>query len=640
MENKRKSKLPIIFVLSLACFVYMWGLWNEATNQYYSAGVYSMGQSFHAFFYNSIDSVGFISIDKPPLGLWIQVLFTKVFGFSGLVVLLPQAIAGVLSVYFTYRMINKRFGQTAGIVSALVLTLTPIFAAISRNNTMDGILIVMLVFASDQAIKAAEKSSLKHLLMTGVLLGLGFNVKMLQAYMIVPAVYLTYLVFSKEKFKKRMVSCALSVMLLLMVSFSWVIAVDLTPTENRPYVGSSGTNSALMLAFGYNGIGRLDTGLAMDFGKSTGIFRQGVNLPPPQKGLNPTPDNGAKGNKASMPPKDDPNRPQPQQKSGNGNRGTGEGGTTSIFRLYNAANSGQIAWLLLPAILVSMLCIYQLFKKKLKENNNNITTYYYVMCFIPMFIYFSLLNGMVHRYYLAMLSFVIAPLVGIGFTILMERNKSKNILLPIAFSITAVAQLYIQSQYDNWLSWVLPIAAIIFAASAIAIFLARKKESANKIIFSFTATLLLLPALWSLTPVIYGMNAQLPITGPELVKQRDAFDNQRDFSELISYLKENREGASYLAAAPSSMIGGQLILQSGEPVMCLGGFNGSDTPLTVEEFKSYIKLNKVKYAVVEANSKSSPMGGDKKTIDSWIVENCKVVDRQFEGVALYKLSVE
>ena len=640
MENRLKSKLPIIFVLSLACFVYMWGLWNEATNQYYSAGVYSMGQSLHAFFYNSLDSIGFISIDKPPLGLWIQVLFTKVFGFSGLVLLLPQAIAGVLSVYFIYRMINKRFGQTAAIISALALTFTPIFAAISRNNTMDGILILMLVLASDQAIKAAEKGSLKHLLFAGVLIGLGFNVKMLQAYMIILAVYLTYLFFSKEKFLKRIVSCALSVMLMLIVSFSWVIAVDLTPAENRPYVGSSGTNSALMLAFGYNGIGRLDTGLAMDIGKSTGIFRQGVNLPPPQKGLNSASDNGANGNNAQITSNVDPTRPQPQQMSGNGNSGPSEGGSTSILRLFNAENSGQISWFLLLAIFVSLLCMYQLFKKKLKENNNNITTFYFVMCFIPMFIYFSLLNGMVHRYYLAMLSFVIAPLVGIGFTILNEKNKSKNILLPIAFSITAVTQLYIQSLYDNWLSCVLPVTAIIFAASAIAMFLIRKKEIANKIIMSLMATLLLLPALWSLTPVIYGGDAKLPIAGPELVKQKDPFDNQRDFSKLISYLKENREDANYLATAPSSMIGGQLILQSGQPVMCLGGFNGSDTPLTVEEFKSYIKSNKVKYAVVEANSRPSPMGGDNKTIDSWIVENCKVVDRQFDGITLYKLIVE
>lgn len=602
-----------------------------------------MGQNLHAFFYNSIDSVGFMSIDKPPLGLWIQVLFTKVFGLSGLVVLLPQAIAGVLSVYFIYRMVKKRFSLTAGIVSAVALALTPIFAAMSRNNSMDGILILLLVLASEQAIKAAEKGSLKHIIFAGILIGLGFNVKMLQAYMIVPAVYLTYMVFSKEKFVKRILSCGLSIIVLLALSFSWVLLVDLTPTQNRPYVGSSGTNSALMLVLGYNGIGRLDTRLAIDIGRSMGIFNQTVsnNNPPWGKGFYPPPENGPNGFPPPMRPNEDPNSPPPLQGNANGSMPRGEGGSTSIFRLYNAENSGQISWFLLPAIVVSLLFMYLLFKKKLKESNHRITTFYFVMCFIPMFIYFSLLNGMVHRYYLAMLSFIIAPLVGIGFSVLREKNQSKNILLPIAFSVTAVAQLYIQSLYSDWISWVLPVSTIILTASAIALFLLRRKESVNKVLIPLLATLLLLPALWSLTPILYGSDSRLPITGPELEIQRDTVNQQPDLSKLISYLIEHREGATYLATAPSSMLGAPLILQSGEPFMLLGGFNGSDTPLTVEAFQSYIRSNKVKFAVLETNSRPNPMGGDfDKMLDTWIKANGERIDMEIEGISLYKLSVK
>jgi 4-amino-4-deoxy-L-arabinose transferase-like glycosyltransferase len=402
MKFKRKKDLPIVLTVLLACVVYIWKLWDEGlANLYYSAGVKSMGQNFHAFFYNSLDSVGFITIDKPPLGLWIQVLFTKVFGFNGMAILLPEALAGVLSVYLIYKIINKRFGQIAGIVSALILALTPILAAVSRNNTIDGILILMLVLASEQTIKAAEKSSIKHLIFASLFIGLGFNVKMLQAYMIVPAVYLTYFVFSKEKISKRMISCAISIAILLAVSFSWIMAVDLTPTENRPYVGSSGTNSELVLALGYNGIGRLDTQLAMEFGEKTGIFSAGGmknHMPPPPNGGGnkqgndrPTPPSGGGEN---SPPQGNP----PQQNPNNSIASGGEGGSISIFRLYNNNIAGQISWFLLPALMVSVLCLYQLFKKKLKEDPKNITLFYFTMCFIPMFIYFSLLNGMVHRY--------------------------------------------------------------------------------------------------------------------------------------------------------------------------------------------------------------------------------------------------
>ena len=135
------KRLPIVAVMLITSFIYIWKLWNEGlANLFYSAGVLSMGQNLHAFFYNSIDSVGFISIDKPPLGLWIQVLFTKVLGFSGMALLLPQALAGIFSVYILHRMVRQRFGQTAGITAALVLSFTPILVAVSRNNTMDGTL--------------------------------------------------------------------------------------------------------------------------------------------------------------------------------------------------------------------------------------------------------------------------------------------------------------------------------------------------------------------------------------------------------------------------------------------------------------------------------------------------------------------
>ena len=115
----------------------------------------------------------------------------------------------------------------------------------------------MIILASDQAIKAAENSSFKNIALASLYLALGFNVKMLQAYMIVPAVYLTYLIFSRQNISRKALSFLVSIVILVGVSLSWIIAVDLTPTENRPYIGSSGTNSSLELALGNNGIKRL-----------------------------------------------------------------------------------------------------------------------------------------------------------------------------------------------------------------------------------------------------------------------------------------------------------------------------------------------------------------------------------------------
>ncbi|MGK0467688.1 glycosyltransferase family 39 protein [Clostridium sp.] len=556
-----------------------------------------MGQSFHAFFYNSIDSVGFISIDKPPLGLWIQVLFTKILGFNGMAILLPEALAGVFSVYLIYKIINKRFGLVAGIVSALVLALTPILASVNRNNTIDGILILMLILASNQTIKAAEKSNIKHLIFASLFIGLGFNVKTLQAYMIVPAVYLTYFLFSKEKILKRITSSAISIVILVMVSFSWIMAVDFTPAQNRPYVGSSGTNSELNLTLGNNGIGRL-------IGRESGG-----------------------GNNSNRTPK---------QNDGYGKGPSAEGGATSIFRLYNNTIAGQISWFLFPALMVSLLCLHQLFRRKLEASSKNITLFYFTMCFIPMFIYFSFSSGMVHRYYLAMLSPAIAGLIGIGVSFLIEKYYQNKSIIIILFGSCAAAQLYIQSLYKDWINWLLPLCVVIFVGAIISIFFEIRNKVKSEIIALTMAVLLILPGIWSFTPILYGNNAQMPIAGPELKGQGDLFDRRLDLSNLITFLKENRGDATYIASASSAMdMGADLILQSGEPVMVLGGFNGGDTPLTLDKYMEMISTGKIKYAII-TNNTDDKSGGD---INDWIIENCSPADEQSKGFTLYKLSI-
>lgn len=654
MMKKIKNSLPIILILSLATVLYFYDIWSIGfANRYYSAGVYSMGQNIHAFFYNSLDSIGFVSIDKPPLGFWIQTLFTKVFGFSGVVVLIPQALAGVVSVYLIYRIINKRFGKIPALVSALILAVTPIFVAISRNNTIDGLLILTLILATDQALKAAERSSLKHLIYAGIFIGLGFNIKMLQAYMIVPAVYLTYLVFSKEKVLKRVASCAISVVILVALSLTWVVVVDLTPEDSRPYVGSSENNSAIDLTLGYNGINRIigggksgdsNTPPMPDDGamqnrqspNSVNVRAQGNNQIP-TKGIPPRQQNG---NKQGMrPPNEVPI--QGSYKDGAVRGAQGEAGSASIVRLFNEQNAGQISWFIIPAIMVCGLCVYLIFRKRLKKDNKSITLFFFTMYFIPILIYFSFSSGLAHRYYFAMFATPIAALCGIGSYYLL---KFKKIFIPIVFGVTAISQIYIQYHYFDWLSWLLPLCGVIFAITLASMIIGIRKGLKHKTLLLMMSVLLILPTIWSFTPIIYGSNSQLPITGPELINDRGSFDRQTDYSKLVDYLEKNRNGADYLVAAPSSMsMGAELILESEEPVMVLGGFNGGDEVVTVEEFSEIVDNKVVRYALVSMDG-NDKRGGGNTDIYQWIQNNGELVDENLwsEGrmnrVALYKLS--
>ncbi len=253
-----------------------------------------------------------------------------------------------------------------------------------------------------------------------------------------------------------------------------------------------------------------------------------------------------------------------------------------------------------------------------------------------MLFYFTFSSGVVHRYYLAMLAFPIAALVGIGLSFVEENKKISRIMMSGVFLITAIVQLYIQSLYTGWLTWLLPLCALLFFAVFLVLVASIKFNIKKQILTFLLSVLLILPGVWSLTPIIYGNNAQLPIAGPELVNQGDAFDKHPDLSKLISYLNENRDDATYLAAVPSAMsLGAELILQSGEPVMVLGGFNGGDNPVTVDEFKQLIADGTVKYAILSSDgagkeSKQSP-------VLDWIAENCIKINKSFEGVELYQL---
>src|SRR5690242_14464168 len=156
-------------------------------NQYYAAAVLSMLQSWHNFFFVSFDPGGFVSVDKPPLGFWIQAASAKLLGFSGLSLLLPEALAGVASVLVLFAIVRRVFGPVAGLLAAFALAVMPVSVVTNRNNTIDSLLVLAVLLAAWAVTRAVECGNWRWLLLGGALVGLGFNIKMLEAYLIVPA---------------------------------------------------------------------------------------------------------------------------------------------------------------------------------------------------------------------------------------------------------------------------------------------------------------------------------------------------------------------------------------------------------------------------------------------------------------------
>jgi 4-amino-4-deoxy-L-arabinose transferase-like glycosyltransferase len=333
--------------------------WNLAANgygnTYYAVAVQSMLQSFSNFWYGAYDAGGFITVDKPPVALWIQAISAKLFGFNGLALLVPEALAGTVAVGLLYFLVRRAFGPLAGFVAAMTLAVTPIAVAVNRTNNMDTWLMFVLLLAAWALTYATEKGRLVLLCAGMALVGVAFNIKMLEAFIVLPAFYLLYFLAAPISWLRRIVHLAVASVALFGVAFSWPLAVDLTSPDARPYIGGSQNNSVFNLAFGYNGFGRVTgQGEGMPGGN-----RPGVNGVGPQGGFGPPtggqgfpmPPNGAPGN--FPPPIGGQGNFQPPPGAQDGPGGAGgpgggtpfNSGTPGAGRLFGTELAGQWSWL-------------------------------------------------------------------------------------------------------------------------------------------------------------------------------------------------------------------------------------------------------------------------------------------------------
>jgi 4-amino-4-deoxy-L-arabinose transferase-like glycosyltransferase len=231
---------------------------NDYGNTFYSAAVKSMLSSLHNTLYVSFDPGGLVTIDKPPLAVWVQVASVKIFGFSPLSLLLPEAIIATLAVAAIYFVLARRLGIAAGLLSAFALAVFPSFVAVSRDNGVDPLLILLMILACGAALSAIESGSWRALLCCAALIGLAFNTKTLAAYLILPGIACSYLTCAPDPLLQRSMKLLGAGLVMVVVSFSWIALVELTPAAQRPFVGSSTNNTEIGLTFDYNGLGRVE----------------------------------------------------------------------------------------------------------------------------------------------------------------------------------------------------------------------------------------------------------------------------------------------------------------------------------------------------------------------------------------------
>ncbi|MEV0086318.1 glycosyltransferase family 39 protein [Saccharopolyspora sp. NPDC050642] len=493
--NARRAAAPwqrisLAAICVLSGVLYGWGIGGSWGNSYYSAAVKSMSQSFENFFFGSFDPAGVVTVDKPPMALWLQVLSVKVFGFNQFAVLFPQVVAGVAAIFLLHRAVRRWAGEHAALIAALVLALTPITVVINRDNNPDTLLVLLVVAAAYAMTRSFEsRKATGWVALAAFLVGCGFLTKMLQAWMVLPAFIAAYLVGSRAGWGRRLLDLGVAAAVVLVGSFWWVVATALWPSP-KPYIGGSADGSAWDLVFGYNGFGR--------------IFGGGGGFQPPSGGLQPPGGGG-------QPP----------------GGGGGFSGSSGVLRLFNEQLAGQISWLLplCALVLVAMLVAgVRRWRGGRPLDREQVAGWVlWGGWLVVIGLMFSFAQGIMHPYYTTMLAPAVGAIVGAGVVRFWRWYRQPQgkawLLLPVGVAITVAWAVAIVARDLSWHAWA-GLAAVGLGVLALVVLVIgrRGKALARTGLALGLAAALAVPTAWSAIGAVSaqkGMGGANPMAGPE-----------------------------------------------------------------------------------------------------------------------------
>ena len=567
--------------------------WNLASNgwgnQYYAAAVRSMLQNWEAFRYACFDPACFVTVDKPPLAFWIETVSARLFGFSSLGLLGPSALAGALSVLVLGHTVGRLFGMWAGLIAAVVLALTPVTVITSRSNNPDALLVLLVVLAAWAGARAMQSGRWHWVALTTLLLGLGFLTKTLAAFLVLPAFVVAYLVCAPATFRVRLAQVLAGAAILAAICFGWMLSVDLTPAAARPWVGGSGDNSELSLAFGSNGILRVFGLGALGGGDAGGdlyVSSGGTAVAITPGASNPVSIGAA--------------------------AGAAFGGPAGADRLLTSLIAAQGSWLL-PLAAVGFLSALIAIRRPRGHRWLAGLLVFGVWTGVVWAV-FSFAAGIFHPYYVAELAPAIAALVGVGVVALAEDVRAGHMRAVLAAAALAGTGLFewsilaSTSSLGDW-RWAL-LAISLFTAAAVALvplLVARRHHPTwwsgmGRGAFGLgLAALLVAPAAWATSVPASAANGQIPMAqGPRTTTARggSGFSEGVDASRLLEFLESNAGQQQYLLATDSPPIGGivdTLMAQSGRPIIPLSGFGVRGGPVSQQQLAAWVYGDQVRY---------------------------------------------
>lgn len=442
----------LLLILVCAAVLYCWGMTGSEYNSFYASAARSMSENWKAFLFGSFSPANTITIDKIPGYLWPQAFSVRLLGFHSWSLVLPQIIEALVTVLATYRLVRRWAGETAAVLAAGFLALTPALIAATHTNNEEAAYVMCLALAASATQRAAASGRLRSLVLAGVWVGLAFQCKMVEAWAVLPVIAVTYLVTAPPKLLRRVLDVLAAMLVALAVSLSWVVMVALVPAGSRPYIDGTTNNNPFSMVFGYNGLTR--------FG-SLGINAASVGAV--------------------------------SQARGGGGAAVGAVPSSGLATMFQGGAASQVGWFY-PLAAVSIVVL--LWQRRGKPRTDPIRAG--VIMFTAWILIYGLAYsaGTIHTYYVVTLAPALAALCGVGTVALWRAFRAggrRAWALPVTLALTDAWAIYIASGFPTYRDWLVPLIAVAGIAALVALAVARRRPTMTQ--------------RWALAAVVIGLLA-------------------------------------------------------------------------------------------------------------------------------------